>query len=587
MKKRSLLRFTSLSLIMTMCLSSLIGCGDQSSSPADSTVQESTEEAVSGQEEGGDDAREADASETEGMPDDLYIIDMLGVVDSDYMSTDTTIGKVVAEKTGVAFNYIAYPGDLQEKQAMMLAGGDYGELQYMQHNDIVKKYIEAGALINLDDYKDLMPHFYERFKEQIPYWRALAPDGGLYKWEMGQPRDDSCPAATWGIDVRSDILEYYGWPELVTASDWIAFLEKAIQDFPTTPDGQETIGLTLPMGEAWGAQGVVPIASEYGDTYANAGNDYYIYNVKTHQFEDYLLCEEAKESIRFFNTLYQKGLFDEECFTDTGDTTAQKMSSGRAICDFYCDFYNSTAYVELSKAGHPEMAYVELPFQLDSQKGQKYVTRKVVTDPFDSYGITKNCKDPERLCKLIDWSCTDEGQLLLQSGIENVHYTVEDGKRVPTELRIQCTKDSDLANQEGLLDNIRGLPYIFTRAEDGQPFNLTYEQEYQDTHNLNDREKEAYAALGWRNSQQWWQDNTERVDCGFINSCALDTTSDLGKVGQKMIDVRLKYTGALIMAEDFDAVWNEMLAEYDKLDHQAVIDAMNEKQAELDAQLKQ
>lgn len=588
MKSKSLRYVASAFLTVSMCFSVLAGCGKKSanedsglSSDVESTVQEETADETS--------TRNTGSGDSEFDMDELYVIDMLGCSIEDFVSTDSTVGKEIAKNTGIALNYIAYPGDFQEKQAMMLAGGDYGEIQYMQHNDMVKKYIDAGALINLDDYKDMLPNFYKRFEEQIPYWRALAPDGGLYKWEVTVPRGNT-GTFLFGVEVRSDILEYYGWPELVTASDWIDFLEKAVKDFPTTPDGQDTIGITLLMGEPWGAQGVIPIAAEYGDTYVNAGNDYYIYNVKTKQFEDYLMCDETKESMRFFNTLYQKGILDPECFTDLADITEQKMSSGRAIAEFYCNWFNVGVYNELANAGHPEMAYIMLPFQLDSQEGQKYIAKKTVTYAFDSYGVTKNCKDPERLLKAIDWICSEEGQMLLQCGLEGVHYTVEDGKRVPTELRIQCTKDNAVVKQEGLQDGISayfyGLPYIFAPAEDGQPYKLSVEQEYNDEFMLSDREKEAFAALGWRNSGAWWEDNVEFADCGFIDSCALDTTSDLGKVGQKMVDVRIKYTGALIMAEDFDTTWEEMMEEYNKLDRQAVIDAMNEKLKELNATLK-
>ncbi|MCI8595152.1 MAG: hypothetical protein HFF09_07885, partial [Oscillospiraceae bacterium] len=66
------------------------------------------------------------------------------------------------------------------------------------------------------------------------------------------------------------------------------------------------------------------------------------------------------------------------------------------------------------------------------------------------------------------------------------------------------------------------------------------------------------------------------VDVGYAQSCALDTTSDLGKVGAKMVETRTKYTASLIMAENFETVWEELIEEYDKLDHETVIDAMNE-----------
>lgn len=563
-------KLLALLLAGSMLMASFAGCGKAEEAPVDA---EATEEAA----ETGESAEE----------EDLYVIDILvdsATVDS---TLDTTVGKYIAEEFGIAFNYVNYSGDIQEKQALMLASGDYNEVQYMQYQTIVQQYMDAGVLINLDDYKDILPDFYKRFEDEITYWRAGSPDGGLYKWEGSTPRDTSSLIPHFDVMVRSDVLEYYGWPELVTASDWKEFLINAAKDFPTTFDGQATIGMTAPLAESWGMQGVIPIGYEKGETYFAAGNDYYTYNNKTEQFEDYLLNPEVKESFQFFNDLYNAGVLDEECFTDTSDITLQKMSNGSAIAVWYISWLNGTANTTLTEAGHPEMSYIEMPFQLDSQEGQKYSAPAVYSYPFMSFGITDKCKDPERVLKFINWCCTEEGQLLLQSGIEGVHYTVEDGKRVPTELRKQCSQDGEIAKQEGLLDGYsyiwKGLPLCLSDAEDGQPYNLSNEQAYEDEIGLTEREKEAYAALGWDNSNAWWEGNQLVVDSGFSQSCALDTASDLGKVGAKMVELRVKYSANLLMADDFEAVWAELIEEYDKLDHEAVIGAMNEKLAEYKA----
>lgn len=570
MKKTKMLRFLALCLAGIMLFSSFAGCGKKEAPEAETVVE--TE---------GENAEETEAEESEGY-DELYTIDVM--VDGAYVesSLDTTTGKWIAENFGIAFNFVDFSGDIQKQQALMLAGGDYNEIQYMQYQTMVQQYMDAGVLLNLDDYKDILPDFYERFEESIKYWRSGSPDGGLYKWEMAVPRNYTDLLPHYDIYVRSDVLEYYGYPELVYESDWIEFLEKAIVDFPETYDGQPTVGMTLPMAESYGMQGIVPIGYEKGDTYIACGNDYYTYNVKTEQFEDYMLNPEVKESFEFFNTLYQKGILDEECFTDTYDITKQKASNGRAICTWYSNVTGCNA--DLEAAGHPEMSYVEMPFQLDCQKGQKYVAPAAYSAPYLSFGVTDKCEDPERFLKFLNWCCTEEGQILLQSGIEGVHYTVEDGVRVPTELRLQCMANDDIANQEGLYARTgslwRCLPICHAVAEDGQPYNLGASQALRDEFSLSDRQREVFDGLGWESSTQWWQENLEPADTGFSASCALDPSSDLGKVGAKMVEVRVKYSANLLMAEDFDAAWTELLEEYNKLDHQAVIDEMNKTLAE-------
>ena len=565
-------KILALLLAVIMLVTCFAGCGKTEADP------------VEGEPVAGENNEATDPKKEEVADDDLYVIDILVTGTSIDSSLDTVIGQYIAEEFGIAFNYIGYSGDIQEKQALMLAGGDYNEIQYMQYQTIVQQYMDAGVLINLDDYKDILPDFYKRFENEIPYWRIGSPDGGLYKWESNAPRDYITKSAHCDVLVRSDILEYYGYPELVSASDWIAFLEQAVKDFPTTPDGQPTVGITAPLSESWGMQGIVPIGYEKGETYVACGNDYYTYNVKTEQFEDYLLNPEAKESFQFFNELYNKGILDEECFTDTSDVTQQKIDSGRAIAVWYVTWGGSSANKALTEAGHPEMSYVEMPFQLDSQIGQKYSLPATYVYPFMSYGLTDKCTEPEKVLKFINWCCTEEGQLILQSGFEGVHYTVEDGVRVTTDLRRECSLDSEVSKREGLANGnstrFKGLPVVISAAPDGQPYNLVLESAYKDEFNLSDRQKEVYAAMGWESSNDWWDENTVVVNAGFSQACALDTTSDLGKLGAKMVELRVKYSANLLMADDFEAVWAELMAEYDKLDHEAVIDAMNAKLAE-------
>ena len=494
-------------------------------------------------------------------------------------TADTVIGKYIEDQFGISFNYSTYSGDLLEKQALMLAGGDYNEIQYMQGQTMVQQYINAGALLNLDDYKDLLPDFYERYADLIPYWRAAANDGGLYKWEVATPRELPDTYPHHDIIVRTDVLEYYGYPELVSASDWIEFLEKAIQDFPENYNGEPTVGLTVPFAESWGIAGLSGVAFEKGGTYLYCGDDYFVFNTETNAFEDYVECPDVKESFEFFNTLYQKGILDEECFTDLSDQTHEKLASGRAIAAWYVTWEIAGANSALSDAGHDEIQYIELPFQLDSQIGEPRNAPVVNSYPYMSYGITTNCSDPERFCKFLNWCCTDEGQMVIQSGLEGLHYTYEDGIRVPTDLRKKCSLDTATAQAEGLGDEVfmfRCLPLCRVLAEDGQPYNLYDDQAYRDEFALTDGQKTAVEGLGWNSSNQWWDEHLNGIGIGYTRSCAVDTTSDLGQTGAKMLETRIKYSGQLIITDDFEETWAEMIEEYEKLDHAAVIDEMND-----------
>ncbi|MCI9133645.1 MAG: extracellular solute-binding protein [Lachnospiraceae bacterium] len=405
--------------------------------------------------------------------EELYMIDVIPAGVNQDSTLDTTVGKEIADRFGIGFNFIKYTGDMQEKQAAMLASGDYNELQCMQTTAISDQYIQAGVLLNLIE--------------------NFIPDVIGY----------------YGISVRTDVLEYYGWPNLVTASDWIEFLKKAVKDFPEAYDGTPTVGLTLPGAEAYGMNLMGGLWEE-GATYpGNAGGVNWLYNLETEEFEDAMHSSEKKESLKFFHDCYEAGVLDPELFTDNHDMTVEKMSNGSAIAVWYVNWNNKTANQALTEAGHPEMSYITQPIQLDSQKGQKFVTTRMFLYPFNQYGVTDKCKDPEKLLKFLNWCCTEEGQLLLQNGLEGVHYEIQDGERVPTDLYLEMLRDVELQNKEGLPGGLATGSY------------------------------EMFQCLSYDMS----------------------------------------------VAEDFEKAYGEMLAEYEMLDYQSVIDARNEMLGEIMEQL--
>ena len=198
--------------------------------------------------------------------------------------------------------------------------------------------------------------------------------------------------------------------------------------------------------------------------------------------------------------------------------------------------------------------------------------------PFDSWAITTACRYPERLIELLDWAATNEGQTIIQAGFEGVNYTVgEDGKRVPTEALLNST--SEERNAIGIQNTMQFLPRDITRnSQDGQFFNLLNEALYTDQINYTERQREVIHRMGFDYSKQWGDEHGAFVDTGTSGSITLDATSEFAKIQQQMVDCRVKWTAKLMMAEtdeQFESIWTDAVAEYDKLDHQSVVDEYN------------
>ncbi|WP_308639563.1 type 2 periplasmic-binding domain-containing protein [Paenibacillus silvisoli] len=491
------------------------------------------------------------------------------------------------------FELVPFPsgGDIKQNWSLMLAGGNYPEIIYTKCEclDTFKKYVQAGAVLPLDQYVANMPNFNSLYKEAIPYWKHAAGDGKLYNWNVSTPQDKYNWLESNDILIRGDILEEAGWPELLTPDQYVDLLAKAIKDHPET-NGQKTIGMVGPFGEEWGMAGIAPILYEKGYN-VQVANSAVIWNQKDEVWEDMFKNPYAKESFEFLNKLYRAGALDEESFTDKAAQSSEKIKSGRALAAWYVTWEQSGANKALEIAGHPELSYVKLPIMPQGavDKGEKNWTPLQATRPFDWVFLTKNAKDPKRIMEAVEWASSDEGQIMLQSGIEGVHYTMKDGKRYPTDAYLNgIESDPDYGVKEGFgIASFLGLAMI-NSPKDNTPYNMGNIPEVVDRH-LTKREKEIYEAMGWESSQDWWLKNAEAKPVGLAAGIVVDPNSSFGVTEAKLTDFRVKNTPKLIKAssaEDFEKIYNDLLKDYDKMNPQSLVDEYNRMYKEALADLK-
>jgi ABC-type sugar transport system, periplasmic component len=567
-KTKGLIRIFALLVVMCLTLTLFSGCGGNNDTKG--TINNSTSS--------GSATKAADSGNVQKT--ELYTIQILtSPLSYVKTSSDTEIGKVLREKFNIEFEFLPTTGDAREKQNLMLASGDYPEIVRLEGNDMVNKYISADALLPLDNYLSDASNFTSRFAEQIPYWRVAAQDGKLYKWEMLVPQDFAATPEINDMAVRTDALEKQGWPNLVTEDDWYDFLKKAMEQMPQT-NGQKTVGMVIPLAESWG-----PALTEFiekGGTYVDQGtNDAVVWNETEQKWEAAFTTKEIIDNYRWFNRLYRAGILDKDCFTDTLDQVRNKLTSGAALSMWYIIWEVGGANSELIKAGHPEMQYINMPIRSNAQEAakEKRLVRVETTRPFDSVAITKNAKDPERIFKMIDWCLSEEGQILLQSGIEGKQYNIVDGKRVPTDEYVNAIKTDPEYSEKVGFDLYRFLGYCKLKGKDGINYNISQDPAYSDTLFLTDRQREAYQKLGWANSKDFWLKIGVSAPSGLASTCSLDTNSDEGKLDEKFNEFRVKAGAKLITAkteEDFNKNLENLMAEYNKLNIQKIVDKYNE-----------
>lgn len=520
------------------------------------------------------------ATETPAAPEPLLTVKVLTnmSINPDIRTSDQNeMGRYIKEKFNIVFEFLPYTGDATEQANLMLATGDYPDMINLSGADMVRKYAEAGAAINLEPYFDIAPNFAKAFENQIPLWRQYTGDGGIYHWEatVGGDIGSIIPILPTDVTVRSDALERQNWPSILKEDDFIAFLKQAKQDFPEI-NGQPTVGLAVPFAEPWGLQGISGVGYEKGDQYpAVAGNNSVIWDLENQKYVDYFLNEKVKESLAFFNKLHREGLLDPEAFTDKYPQTVDKLKSGRALSVWYAGWAGPEANSGFEAAGNPQMKYVSLPFQLNSQfdDQEKRVLGLSQTFPFDSAIITKKAKEPERLMKFINWTLSEEGQIWRQAGIEGKTYTIENGKRVITEEYKQNWNNFEWKKPIGLAYEYRFLPSINGKASDGVSYSLNSPElqiEISDA-----RQKEAVQKLGL---ESWMDDTMEYRPTDLVGSITLDSQTAPGKLEPRLVDFRVKASAELILAkseEDFNNIYQRVVNDYNKLKPEIVIDEYN------------
>ena len=508
-------------------------------------------------------------------------------------SADTAIGRALLDKFNVEFEYIPFSGDYRAHLNLMLAGGDYPEILRIEQNDIVMSYAQAGALVDLEPFIAESKWFKDRYKVQIPFFRMASGLNKAYSWQTSVPADLAITAEFNDVIVRSDALEAQNWKIPLKTSEYVEFLKQALIDFPET-DGMKTLGMCQPMAEPWGMQGTICNMYEKGGPMVQSGGmRSIIWNVDEQRYEFRWMHEYVLESYRFFNQLHRAGVLDSEMFTDFSPQYEEKFMQGRAMMGWYNMPWKGPN-ARQREIGHPERQYVRLPIISDLQYERNQIKRYVRVDssrPFDSYAISTNAKHPERLFEILDWACSDEGQILLQSGVEGKHYTYEGGKRRPTQEFVDNNSVAEWSQAQGFGVFASFFGRFQIMADDGVAYNLAQDPVYRDELLLSDREKQVYFdVMGWKTSIDFWLENGRAGSSSLPNSIVIDPATELGMLQQKIVEHWVKYGALLIMAdteEEFERVLQEGLDGFWALDPDRVKDEAtrmyNEAKATMDS----
>jgi len=385
----------------------------------------------------------------------------------DQPTDDNKIYKLIEEKFGVKFKFEFLAGDLDEKLGMMIAGEDYPDL--FDGGNSADLIISNGALINLLDYisPEKTPRLWAHIEPQkarliekdengndvlyiIPNYGL--PDGPQIALSVGGP----------AFFIQKQVLADAGYPDVknITMDGYFDLIEKFLANHPTREDGTPYTGFAI-LCEDWRHFCLInPVQHLMGRP--NDGEVLIDVNDPDFHTETFINKPYAKPYYKKLNEEFHKGLINKDTFVMNYDQYIAAISSGTVLgmFDQAWDFGSATSalidakmfentYVALGPVySEEDVAGIQMPSE--NWKIEEHYLNGSLPNVRRGFGISVNCKCPERIIAMWEEMMSDEWQLIFNWGIKDEDYYVdENGRLNMTEEQYNNTQDANwkLANK--------------------------------------------------------------------------------------------------------------------------------------------
>lgn len=325
------------------------------------------------------------------------------------LSTDPemqeAVKKMLEEKTNTKLTAIIPPiGSYNDKMETMMAGGDVPDVfQISQAMTRLPNYVAREQVMPLDD---LIKKSDKLSIIDASYLDALAINGHIYDVPYYYPRV-KC------LFLRKDIMEQYDIQlgEVPTTDEFITEMSKL--------KGTGIIPFSFPK---WidNFQFFLNSFGAYAGVYKNSDGKYV----------DGMQEPQMVDALNYLREMYVSGVLDQEFITAENSAMREAVYSGKAASDI--DYVaNYTNYILQSEAaGVP--TDVQPIYMLTGPSGLGGGLNESIQT---AWCISSECKNPEAAMRLIEALTTDPEvhAAFFNTGVEGIHFNVEDGIAVPTE----------------------------------------------------------------------------------------------------------------------------------------------------------
>ena len=401
------------------------------------------------------------------------------------------VAKALTEATGVQLKTDYPVSSTDQKVALMIAEQNYPDMIYAKGD--AGSLIEAGALIDMTELiEQYGPNIKKMYGDELDKLKYSQDDPAIYQlssYSMGGTvyKNSGTAQMQWAVLKEND----YKIPE--TTAEFEQMLRDYLAAHPTTDDGLDMIGLTLSAAD-W--HWMITLGNPAGYIAEGAPDNGQWLIDENYNAVYKFRSEKVREYFKWLNKLYNDGILDHEFATQTHEDYIAKIASGRVLSLLDTDWDYSDGEKILIADGKLDKTYAGLPLTMDADtKAPSLMYQGLTTG--QGVGITTACKDPVAAIKYLDYICSDEGQVLVNWGIKDVNYFVdEEGHRYRTEEEIkEADSNKDYAKTTGVGFHAYPFPTYGNGVED--PTGNTYTPQSKDVVVASYNEEQKVACEKW------------------------------------------------------------------------------------------
>ncbi len=223
-----------------------------------------------------------------------------------------------------------------EKTNAILASGELPDLMYVTRDNL-EIMIEAGMVLDLEDYLDQMPHVMEKEELQtaMNFVRKFESNGTGILYAM--PTLVGGKSLEYGITKNMTVVnwKYYygiGCPEIKDQWQLLDVMEEMLKAYPVGEDGIQNQGTYLNAGsdtEYWA--NITEYLKWFG--YEPTELKYLLESDMINAEYKSILNDDSKykEGLKWYNQAYRRGLLDPDSISTDRQTQKAKVDNGHAM----------------------------------------------------------------------------------------------------------------------------------------------------------------------------------------------------------------------------------------------------------------